>query len=78
MNSDTTYPPHNFCNELKGREIFFSSGSHRLSPQDFGPIDLTSRYSVCTRKVFGGIGHRTQTSTLKSDALTSRPATALV
>ncbi|GFX18911.1 hypothetical protein TNCV_322161 [Trichonephila clavipes] len=26
----------------------------------FGPIDLTSTDSVCTRKVFGGIGHRTQ------------------
>ncbi|GFW27525.1 hypothetical protein TNCV_163651 [Trichonephila clavipes] len=30
------------------------------SPQDFGPTDLTSTYSVCTRRVFGGIGHRTQ------------------
>ncbi|GFX15249.1 hypothetical protein TNCV_2709541 [Trichonephila clavipes] len=26
----------------------------------FGPTDLTSTYSVCTRRVFGGIGHRTQ------------------
>ncbi|GFT58818.1 uncharacterized protein TNCV_184781 [Trichonephila clavipes] len=25
----------------------------------FGPTDLTSTYSVCTRKLFGGIGHRT-------------------
>ncbi|GFS94496.1 putative DD41D transposase [Trichonephila clavipes] len=25
----------------------------------FGPTDLTSTYSVCTRRVFGGIGHRT-------------------
>ncbi|GFU92294.1 uncharacterized protein TNCV_1338751 [Trichonephila clavipes] len=23
----------------------------------FGPTDLTSTYSVCTRRVFGGIGH---------------------
>ncbi|GFS76384.1 hypothetical protein TNCV_1620261 [Trichonephila clavipes] len=26
----------------------------------FGPTHLTSTYSVCTRRVFGGIGHRTQ------------------
>ncbi|GFX22937.1 hypothetical protein TNCV_2086451 [Trichonephila clavipes] len=26
----------------------------------FGPTDLTSTYSVCTRKVFGGIEHGTQ------------------
>ncbi|GFX67508.1 hypothetical protein TNCV_3463971 [Trichonephila clavipes] len=26
----------------------------------FGPSELTSTYSVCTRKVFSGIGHRTQ------------------
>ncbi|GFT47109.1 hypothetical protein TNCV_3747581 [Trichonephila clavipes] len=31
-----------------------------LCPQDFGPTDLTSTYSVSTRMVFGGIGHRTQ------------------
>ncbi|GFU99882.1 uncharacterized protein TNCV_1257311 [Trichonephila clavipes] len=24
----------------------------------FGPTDLTSTYSVCTRRVFGGIRHR--------------------
>ncbi|GFV69206.1 hypothetical protein TNCV_3861301 [Trichonephila clavipes] len=26
----------------------------------FKPTDLTSTYSVCTRRVFGGIGHQTQ------------------
>ncbi|GFT49447.1 uncharacterized protein TNCV_3366501 [Trichonephila clavipes] len=26
----------------------------------FGPTDLTNTYSVCTRRIFGGIGHRTQ------------------
>ncbi|GFV58828.1 transposable element Tcb2 transposase [Trichonephila clavipes] len=26
----------------------------------FGPTDLTNTYSVCTRRVFGGIGNRTQ------------------
>ncbi|GFW91405.1 uncharacterized protein TNCV_3375711 [Trichonephila clavipes] len=24
----------------------------------FGPSDLTSTYSVCSRRVFGGIGHQ--------------------
>ncbi|GFV22065.1 uncharacterized protein TNCV_4527501 [Trichonephila clavipes] len=28
----------------------------------FGPTDLTSTYAVCIRRVFGGIGHRTQAS----------------
>ncbi|GFV40887.1 hypothetical protein TNCV_1637711 [Trichonephila clavipes] len=27
--------------------------------KSFGPTDLTSTYSVCTLRVFGGIGHRT-------------------
>ncbi|GFY04742.1 uncharacterized protein TNCV_419961 [Trichonephila clavipes] len=26
----------------------------------FRPTDLTRTYSVCTRRVFGGVGHRTQ------------------
>ncbi|GFW20314.1 hypothetical protein TNCV_3457521 [Trichonephila clavipes] len=26
----------------------------------FGPSDLTNTYFVCTRRVFGGIGHRSQ------------------
>ncbi|GFV23509.1 hypothetical protein TNCV_4782201 [Trichonephila clavipes] len=26
----------------------------------FGPTDLTNTYSVCTRRVFGDIGHRIQ------------------
>ncbi|GFU15891.1 uncharacterized protein TNCV_2368271 [Trichonephila clavipes] len=26
----------------------------------FGPTDLTSTYSLCIRRVFGGIRHRTQ------------------
>ncbi|GFY28108.1 hypothetical protein TNCV_4394421 [Trichonephila clavipes] len=36
----------------------------------FGPTDLTSPYSVCTRRVFGGIKPRP--SGLESDALTTR------
>ncbi|GFV32412.1 uncharacterized protein TNCV_1676981 [Trichonephila clavipes] len=37
----------------------------------FGPTDLTSMYSVCTRRVFGGIGHRTQA--LRSGVRCSNP-----
>ncbi|GFW24849.1 hypothetical protein TNCV_1961141 [Trichonephila clavipes] len=28
--------------------------------ETLGPIDLTRTYSVCTRRVFGGIGYRNQ------------------
>ncbi|GFU05622.1 hypothetical protein TNCV_3292121 [Trichonephila clavipes] len=39
----------------------------------FGPTDLTSTYSVCNRRVFGGgIEHRPRPSGLESDALTTR------
>ncbi|GFX27600.1 hypothetical protein TNCV_4996551 [Trichonephila clavipes] len=40
----------------------------------FGPNDLTSTYSPCTRRVFGGIEPRP--SGLESDALTTRLPTA--
>ncbi|GFW92687.1 hypothetical protein TNCV_520031 [Trichonephila clavipes] len=42
----------------------------------FGLTDLTSTYTVCTRRVFGGIEPRP--SGLESDALTTRLPTALV
>ncbi|GFU79215.1 hypothetical protein TNCV_2137381 [Trichonephila clavipes] len=74
INGDTTYLHlHNFCMELKGREIFSRPLLSGLSPQDIGPADLTSTYSVCTRRVFGGIGHRTQT--FRSRLLGSRQST---
>ncbi|GFY20801.1 hypothetical protein TNCV_1120351 [Trichonephila clavipes] len=61
---DTTYAHlHNLGMELERREIF-SSPLHLWfccdHPQDFGPTDLMSTYSMCTRRIFGGIGHRTQ------------------
>ncbi|GFY04655.1 hypothetical protein TNCV_419111 [Trichonephila clavipes] len=34
--------------------------SAATSHKTFRPTDLTSMYSVCTRRVFGGIGHQTQ------------------
>ncbi|GFV58752.1 hypothetical protein TNCV_3730901 [Trichonephila clavipes] len=36
------------------------SDSAVTANKNFGPTDLTCTYSVCTRRVFGGIGHRTQ------------------
>ncbi|GFW13131.1 hypothetical protein TNCV_3330631 [Trichonephila clavipes] len=34
--------------------------THDSAHKTFGPTDLMSTYSVCTRRVFGGIGHRTR------------------
>ncbi|GFY32415.1 hypothetical protein TNCV_3559231 [Trichonephila clavipes] len=43
----------------------------------FRPTNMTSTYSVCTRRVFGGIGHRTLTlRSGESDALVTRLPTA--
>ncbi|GFW45881.1 uncharacterized protein TNCV_4496001 [Trichonephila clavipes] len=41
----------------------------------FGPTDLTSMFSACTRMVFGGIESRP--FVLESDALITRPPMAL-
>ncbi|GFW77992.1 hypothetical protein TNCV_2490361 [Trichonephila clavipes] len=50
--------------ELEGWETF-SSPCTRVSAETtqktFGLADLMSMYSVCTRRVFGGIRHRSQT-----------------
>ncbi|GFX13339.1 hypothetical protein TNCV_2907611 [Trichonephila clavipes] len=35
--------------------------NHDSAQKTFGPTDLTSTYFVCTRRVFGGLWHRTQT-----------------
>ncbi|GFU59889.1 hypothetical protein TNCV_4726551 [Trichonephila clavipes] len=42
----------------------------------FGPTDLTSTYSVCTRRVFGGTGIKPMPSGLESNAPTTRLPTA--
>ncbi|GFU91621.1 hypothetical protein TNCV_2543831 [Trichonephila clavipes] len=61
IDGGTTYHHlHNICMETEGEGNTLQSLRSRLSPQDYGPTDLTSTYSVCTRRVFGGIGHRTQ------------------
>ncbi|GFX81178.1 hypothetical protein TNCV_1911701 [Trichonephila clavipes] len=52
--------------------------SAETSHKTFEPTDLTSTYSVCTRRVFGSTGHRTQAFRLgESDALVTRLPTAL-
>ncbi|GFV06549.1 hypothetical protein TNCV_2948711 [Trichonephila clavipes] len=58
---------HNFCMETEGEGNILQSLRLELNPQDYGPTDLTSTYTVCTRRVFG----------LESDALTTRLPTAL-
>ncbi|GFX70989.1 uncharacterized protein TNCV_1689721 [Trichonephila clavipes] len=47
--------------------------SDATTHKTFGPTDLTSTYSVCTRRAFGGIGHQTQAF---QSALTTRLPTA--
>ncbi|GFU99031.1 hypothetical protein TNCV_1614071 [Trichonephila clavipes] len=50
--------------ELEGREIFFRTPAPVVPAasvhKTFGPTDLPSTYTVGTRRIFGGIGHRTQ------------------
>ncbi|GFW13812.1 hypothetical protein TNCV_1670281 [Trichonephila clavipes] len=62
IDGDTTYLHlPNFAMGLEVRETFSSPPCTRDSAhKTFGPTDLTSTYSVCSRRVNGGIGHRTQ------------------
>ncbi|GFW99736.1 hypothetical protein TNCV_3419661 [Trichonephila clavipes] len=54
-------PPPQFWHGTEGEGNILQSPCTRDSThKTFGPTDLTSTYSVCTRWVFGGIGHRTQ------------------
>ncbi|GFX79849.1 uncharacterized protein TNCV_4981611 [Trichonephila clavipes] len=45
--------------------------SAAIAHSTFGPTDLMSTYTMCTRRVFGGIGHRTQV--LQSGVRCSNP-----
>ncbi|GFY02326.1 hypothetical protein TNCV_3502081 [Trichonephila clavipes] len=65
---------HNLGMELKGRKILSSSCTRDSAHKTSGLTDLTSTYSVCTRRVFGGFEPRP--SGLESDALTTRLPTA--
>ncbi|GFT22358.1 uncharacterized protein TNCV_3273431 [Trichonephila clavipes] len=58
------FPPPQFRHGTGGEENVHRSPPLVVLPaaahKSFGPIDLTSTYSMCTRRVFAGIGHRTQ------------------
>ncbi|GFW63249.1 hypothetical protein TNCV_3476651 [Trichonephila clavipes] len=53
-------PPPQFCHGIGDEGNIFQSPALVIQPTSFGPTDLTSKFSVCTPRVFGGIGHRTQ------------------
>ncbi|GFW93894.1 hypothetical protein TNCV_4221741 [Trichonephila clavipes] len=51
-------PPPQFCHGIGGKYSPVPC-TRDSAHKTFGPTDLTSTYSMCTRRVFGGIGHRT-------------------
>ncbi|GFS70864.1 hypothetical protein TNCV_2897911 [Trichonephila clavipes] len=55
-------PPPQYCHGTGGERNIIQSPELVIQPtrETFGPPDLKSTYSMCTRRVFGGIGHRTQ------------------
>ncbi|GFU30771.1 uncharacterized protein TNCV_1444741 [Trichonephila clavipes] len=57
-------PPPQFRHDTEGKGNILQPSAPLVSAatvqKTFRPTDLTSTYSVCTRRVFGGIGHRTQ------------------
>ncbi|GFV97748.1 integrase catalytic domain-containing protein [Trichonephila clavipes] len=58
---DHLSPPPQFRHGTEGEGNVLQSPCTRDSAhKTFGLTDLTSMYSVCTRRVFGGIGHQTQ------------------
>ncbi|GFT24616.1 hypothetical protein TNCV_2855851 [Trichonephila clavipes] len=64
--------------ELTWRKIFSGPCIRDSAHKTFGPTDLTSTYSVCTRRVFGGTGGmEPRPSGPESGALTTRLPTAL-
>ncbi|GFU07609.1 hypothetical protein TNCV_2225751 [Trichonephila clavipes] len=78
IDGDTTYLHlHNFCMEAEGEENILKYLHSSLSPQDYGPTKLTSTYSVCTRRVFDGIGHRILGVSVQTDHLIGTSAHAL-
>ncbi|GFW18010.1 uncharacterized protein TNCV_2281141 [Trichonephila clavipes] len=57
-------PPPQFRHGTEGVGNILQSSAPVVSAatthKTFGPTDLTSTYSVCTRRALGGIGLRTQ------------------
>ncbi|GFU25999.1 hypothetical protein TNCV_5104871 [Trichonephila clavipes] len=65
IDGDTTYLHlHNSGMELEKGKYIFQPTAHVVSaetaPNTFESTDLNRTYSMSTRRVFGGIGHRTQ------------------
>ncbi|GFW54530.1 hypothetical protein TNCV_2232041 [Trichonephila clavipes] len=68
-------PTPQFRHRPEGKEIFSSALHPRFSAtahSTFGLADLTSAYSVCTLRVFGGSGIEPSPSGLESGALTTK------
>ncbi|GFT70446.1 hypothetical protein TNCV_2658711 [Trichonephila clavipes] len=64
--------------ELKGGKYSPVPCALDLAYKTFGPTDLTSTYSECTRRVFGASGIEPRPSDLESGALITRLLTAHV
>ncbi|GFX86225.1 uncharacterized protein TNCV_2561071 [Trichonephila clavipes] len=58
------FPPPHFRHGTGGEVYILQSpellGSAVTAHKTFGPTDLTSTYSMCTLRIFGGTGHLTQ------------------
>ncbi|GFX09910.1 hypothetical protein TNCV_3565881 [Trichonephila clavipes] len=69
------YPPPQFRYGTEGEGNIFQSPAVMISAvtalETFGPTDLMSAYSTCTRRVFGDIEHRAQAFRSESDVLTT-------
>ncbi|GFY16558.1 hypothetical protein TNCV_735851 [Trichonephila clavipes] len=57
-------PLSQFRHRLEGKDIILRQRAPKVSAETahktFEPTDLTNTYSLCTKKVFSGVGHRTQ------------------
>ncbi|GFV95239.1 hypothetical protein TNCV_1293571 [Trichonephila clavipes] len=53
-------PPPQFKHRTDGKGNILQSPALVIKPKTLGPTDLTSTYSVCTRRVFMASGIRTQ------------------
>ncbi|GFT17935.1 hypothetical protein TNCV_4910931 [Trichonephila clavipes] len=70
-------PPPQFRRGTEVEGTFLQFPALVIQPTRLRPTDLTSTYSVYTRRVFGGTGIELRPSGLESGALTTRLPTAL-
>ncbi|GFW52182.1 alpha-2 adrenergic receptor [Trichonephila clavipes] len=66
----------NHLTAVKSVAILEIPRTRNSARKTFGPTDLTSTYSVCTRRMFGGTGIEPRPSGPESGVLTTRPPTA--